>query len=223
MLDPRVVGIPESVFRVGRSSDPLQYSRIRPEDADLPRSGNRFDVPGAGVLYAATKLIACFGETLARFRPSPAIRAVLGESDEHFVVVGGVPQDWRLQRTIAEIEVDVPPQFLDVDSPQTHEYLSHILAPELELLGYKDPLDLSDIRGRDRKLSRRIALHAFNAQTDEDEFVYAGIRYGSRISPDWECWAIFEGLELNLRRTRSIELDNPDMQTVAEMWDLRVF
>ena len=55
----------------------------------------------------------------------------------------------------------------------------------VDVRGHRRDRHLSDIRGRDRKLSRRIALHAFNAQPDKGEFMYAGIRYGSRISPDW--------------------------------------
>ncbi|MGI8887526.1 MAG: RES domain-containing protein [Nocardioidaceae bacterium] len=55
---------------VGRNSGLLNYSTISPTDAELPKAGNRFDVPGGGVLYAATTRAGCFVETLARFASS---------------------------------------------------------------------------------------------------------------------------------------------------------
>ena len=53
--EPRLVDAPEILWRLERATTPLlRFSRICPADAERP-CGNRFDVPGGGVLYAATE------------------------------------------------------------------------------------------------------------------------------------------------------------------------
>ena len=60
---------PELLHRVGRPSDTIYFSEISPDvDAD-PEAGNRFDVLGGGVTYAATKPKAALLETLQKFTP----------------------------------------------------------------------------------------------------------------------------------------------------------
>ncbi len=49
--------IPEAgAFRIARRDSPLALSRISVADAEMPLSGNRYDVSGGGVLYCATDL-----------------------------------------------------------------------------------------------------------------------------------------------------------------------
>jgi hypothetical protein len=222
MGEPKTVDMPDSVYRVARADDPLRFSYIRPDDAVLPKAGNRYDVAGGGVLYAATQLEACFGETVARYRPSPVMRELLSAEDEGFMLCGGLPRDWRLRRTIVEISAADPLPFLDVDAPETQDFLSAELAPLLVGLGYTNPLDLSTLRNSDRRLSRAIALWAY-AQTDDDGvFQFAGIRYGSRLSDAWENWAIFDGTDVFATSNRSIEQNDASLRAVAQMWDLVV-
>jgi len=221
-MEPQVVQMPESVYRIGRTGDLLQFSSIRPDDAALPKAGNRYDVPGGSVLYAATSVRACYGETLARYRPTPKMRELL-KDEEHFMVCGGVPQDWRLRRAIGTVSTSEALPFIDVDAPETHAYLSDVMAPQLVALGYEENLDISHIRNSDRALSRAIALVAYNAVGDEGYFTYSGIRYSSRVNDQWECWAIFDGTDAYLTSQRPIELNDPDFQCVTEMWGLRGF
>lgn len=58
------------MWRVARRAAPFRPSTTSPSDAALARAGNRFDVPGVGVVYLATELEGCFAETLACFRLS---------------------------------------------------------------------------------------------------------------------------------------------------------
>ena len=51
--EPCLVDAPEILWRLERATTPLRFSRISPVDAENDRAGNRFDVPGGGVLYAA--------------------------------------------------------------------------------------------------------------------------------------------------------------------------
>ncbi|WP_193668151.1 RES family NAD+ phosphorylase [Nocardioides salarius] len=220
-----MVDFPDSVFRVARTTDPLRFSEIRPEDAVHPTAGNRYDVAGGGVLYAATQLQACFAETLGRYRPSPVMRDLLAGADgvdEHFMLCGGIPRDWRLRRSIVELSVSAPLPFLDVDHPETLAFLSRELAPQLAALGYTDNLDLSALRNADRRLSRSIALWAYAAQNDGDDFLFSGIRYASRLGDGWENWAIFDGTDVFRTSTRPVLESDEDLRTVARMWSLTV-
>jgi hypothetical protein len=222
VADPATATPPPVIHRVGRRGGLLSYSTISPVDAALTKAGNRFDVVGGGVLYAASTRAACYAETLARFRPTPRIRALLGD-EPGFMVTGGVPQDWRLQRTVGDLELRDPLPFLDVEDPATHEYLSDVLAQDLVSLSYAEPLDFSDVSNQDRRLSRTIALHAYTATESDGSPTYSGIRYASRISPDWECWAVFEGTWVEVVDQHPIELDDPALQEIADLWGLRLF
>ncbi len=223
MTEPATATPPDVIHRVARRRGLLGFSTISPVDAALPKAGNRFDVVGGGVLYAGSTPEACYAETLARFRPTPKIRELLKNENEHFMVTGGVPQDWRLQRTMGDLTLENPLPFLDVEDPATHDYLSEVLAPNLVALGYDDPLDLSDICNHDRRLSRAIALHAYTATETDGTPTYSGMRYMSRIKSGWECWAIFEGTNIEIVDERSIELSDPDLKKIADLWGLRVF
>lgn len=222
MIEPATATPPPVIYRVARSRGLLDFSTITPGDAALAKAGNRFDVVGGQVLYAGTSLEACYAETLARFRPTPRIRALL-KDEEGFMAVGGIPQDWRLQRRIATLGIEDALPFLDVEDPATQEFLSEELALELVALGYNDPLDLAAICNQDRRLSRAIARYAFTAADPDGEPTYSGIRYMSRIASDWECWAIFGGTTVELLDTQTIELTDPDLQKIAKLWNLRPF
>jgi hypothetical protein len=222
MSEPVTATPPDELYRVARSRGLLDFSSISPVDAALARAGNRFDVVGGGVLYAGTSVEACYAETLARFRPTPRIRELL-KDEKGFMVAGGVPQDWRLQRAIGTLALDDPLPFLDVEHQATQAYLSNELASELVGLGYVDPLDLAAVCNQDRRLSRAIARFAYTAVEDDGTPLYSGIRYISRIATDWECWAIFQDTHVRLVEQRSIELHDPDLRKIAKLWDLSPF
>lgn len=202
----------EGVWRVGRAPDPLATARpLSPSSLDNKSTGNRFDSPTGAyrVLYFASTLDGCYGETLARFRPDPRMKALVKQewADLGFMRVGDVPADWR-QRRIA-VHVTFPPEdrfrhgahFLDVESLETREVLRTELASSLAFYGYDD-LDVPTVRGGDRRITRWIGQWAYEQTTESGARRYAGIRYLSRLSSDWECWAVFDDVsivELNRR------------------------
>jgi hypothetical protein len=94
---PSLVVPPDRLWRIGRRDDPLRFARISQADAALPRAGNRFDVPGGGVLYASTTIQGCLAETLAPFRPSPVVAAAVRE-DLGYMDPGGIRSESRLGR-----------------------------------------------------------------------------------------------------------------------------
>lgn len=144
------------LYRVARADNPFHWSEISAEDSPRKHAGNHFDVPGHGVLYFASDLEGAYAETLARFRPAPAIRKHVAEQGPHFLMVGGVPRDWRDKRTVAEAVFNDPLPFLDVESAHTHEVLSSAMAAELVDLG-EGIIDVASVQGRNRLLTRAIA------------------------------------------------------------------
>lgn len=224
---PATVAAPATLWRIGRGDAPLAVRRPVADDGTNPRSGNRFDSSTGdfGVLYFGTTLDACFGETLARLRPSIEVIAQVREEWEQlgFMAVGAVPADWRTRRTAVSVRLDADPfPFLDVEHPETHTFLRRELALGLSALGYQD-LDVSVLRGPDRRVTRLVAEWAFRQSGEHGEPLYAGIRYLSRVCSDWECWAVFDDVDLVPLETKPITLDMPALQRVAAAFELQVF
>ncbi|MGH3556026.1 MAG: RES family NAD+ phosphorylase [Mycobacterium sp.] len=218
---PALVASPPLLYRISRTARLLEPSRISPADARLPHAGNRFDVAGGGVLYFGSTAQGCFAETLARFRPTSAMRAIVADEDPRFVVCGGVPQDWRTQRQLVTVEAVDALAFVDVEHPDTHEYLTAALASQLSVLGVAQ-LDVAVLRGSNRILTRTISTWAYAATNHDGTPKYSGIRYKSRLG-DHECWAVFDGTVLQVRDRRPIELTDQDLQAVAAQFGLRPF
>lgn len=214
---------------MARALDPLEFrGRLSPDELDNPRAGNRFDSPDAayGVLYFATRLQGCFVETLARFKPDPALaRLVRHEwSDLGFMAPGNVPAEWRVQRTAVRVSLGPPENlFLDVESPDTHRVLERQgeIREVLASLGLRD-IDVGVVRGGDRRLTRAISRWAWSQATETGGRRYAGIRYLSRLGDEWECWAVFEGVPLTIEQQRPIRGDMDELREVANHYAITV-
>ena len=216
-----VAEAPPELWRVGRNTDPIRFAEITAADAQMIGAGNRFDVPGGRVLYCATSLDTCYAETLARFRPSAAVRPAGGEQDNGFMVCGGVTADWRATRLKVRVSLDNPLPFLNVEALPTHEFLTSAMAEDLAQLGV-GVLDVSHVRGSNRIVTRAIAAWAYSAQDDSGNACYSGIRYLSRLDGG-ECWAIFEGTGVTERGRDTITLGDEVLLRVAGSLGLRMF
>ncbi len=223
---PTDVSAPRNgLWRVARGDDPLALPlSVR----GLSTTGvNRFDPLSfdVGVLYFGTDLETCFGETLARLRPSLKVLSVVADEWRQlgFMEAGTVAADWRQRRSAVHVQLPSTARFLDVESPVTHQYLRNQLALGLSALGLDD-LDVAAVRGPDRRVTRLIADWAYMAE-DQGRPRYAGIRYESRLRSGWECWALFddEDLDLNVLATLPITAEMPALQDVARLLQLRVF
>ncbi|KAB1654279.1 RES domain-containing protein [Pseudoclavibacter chungangensis] len=114
--DVRVAAPPERLFHVGRKEYPLRFAAIDPLEAARPRAGSRFDVVGAGVLYAASEATCAYKEVIQRLRPAPGARRF---AEEGYLNVGSIPASWRDARVLVEFRtVDALP-FLDVERDAT--------------------------------------------------------------------------------------------------------
>lgn len=216
---------PDGLWRVARGDNPLTIPETRP--GAILQGANRFDplTMAYGVLYFGTTLEACFGETLARFRPSIDLLALVGDEwrELGFMPVGSVAADWRQRRTAVHVRLPEGLEFLDVESPTTHQFLRSELALGLSAMGLHD-LDVSTVRGPNRQVTQLISEWAYTASDDERPR-YAGIRYQSRIRSGWECWALFDDEELDLGVVESLPItpDMPDLVAVAKLFELHVF
>ena len=214
------------VWRVGRARDPIEFPEPPAgEELEYKSTGNRFDSPTEDfrTCYFATEPVACFGETLSRFRPNPALADAANE--EGYMGIGQVPADWRHQRIIVQAKFaptfarpDL--RFLDVESLETREQLRRDLAGILTVYGYSD-LDVSTVRGGDRRITRWISKWAYE-QRGAEGASFAGIRYLSRLSSEWECWAVFDDVGIIEIAREPIRRQDPSLLSVARRFDLTV-
>ncbi len=209
-------------------SRPLRFSEpLEPSLLESRTTGNRFDSPTGDyrVSYFATTLEACFGEILSRFRPDPGLSAIANE--EGFMALGEVPADWRHRRlavrAIARPNDAIPTiRFLDVEAAETRSLLREELGELLAYYGYSD-LDVPTVRGADRRITRWIGRWAYEQRDADDRLQLAGIRYLSRLSSEWECWALFDDVSLDEQERRPIARAESALARIAELYGLSVF
>lgn len=220
---PRTVAPPASgVWRIARGQDPLAWPP--PSTPESPRTGNRFDSPDAtfSVLYFGTTLQACFGETLARFRPTPALADLVRDEwdDMGVMAAGQLAADWRHRRSAVRADMPADARFLDVDNGRTLDALRDDLLPALVTFGFKD-LDLGMVRGPDRRVTRLLAAWAYQALNTDGVHRFAGIRYRSRLDNGWECWAVFDRTPVRALQLKAIAVDDPDLKAITRRWGIR--
>jgi len=224
---------PDGVWRVGRSPDPLALSSpLSPSDLDQPVTGNRFDSPTGAyrALYFATQLEGCYGETLARFRPDTKLVELLKDEWEQrgWMNLGDVPAAWRQRRIAVNVRFVSSGRFahgvrfLDVEALRTRETLKIELADLLAYWGHND-LDVATVRGADRRVTRLIGQWAYDQSDERGRPLYAGVRYASRLDSDWECWAVFEDVELEETTRHSVLSTDAELLKIADLYGLKVF
>lgn len=227
MPEPRLVSPPaDGLWRIGRGINPLQPA-APPDLAELrtAQAGNRFDsLTGQfRVLYFATDLTACFGETLSRFRKDPKLAFLDEEWDElHFMPRGAVPKDWRTNRSAVRVSLRSDLRFLDVEDAGTREFLFQELGSVLAMFGI-DALDVAAIRGRDRRVTQLIAQFGWIQENRDGSPMLAGIRYLSRLNNEWECWAVYDRVDLEEEERHPILRDMPALREIEDLYGLRVF
>lgn len=219
--DPPLVEPPSTLHRVERIAPPLSFSRINAIDAARDAAGNRFDVPGATVLYAATTPSGAFAETLAAFRPSASLAAAVARTGgARLSTRGTVPASWRSARRLRRFTTRNALPFVDIEHPATH---AHLTERAHEVLLQRDiaALDVAAVRGPSRLLTRGLATWIYSQTDARGRPRYGGIRYVSRLG-DFECWAIFDGTAVEVIDEMSIEPDDPALREVAILFRLDV-
>jgi len=206
----------EPVYRLGRRPNAWQ-----PPEWFLAHSdgtfGNRFDDPEGyyRVLYASSQRLACFVETLARFRPDLSLLAELDaiEGEDDFVALGTLPRDWLAVRTMGSAEIDGV--FADIYGIAWVSQLRRTLAAEALRLGMKD-IDLSSLeRAEPRRLTQLASRQAYLLS-------FAGIFYRSRYGQTLENWAIFEPFPLEDSTSKEFSEDDPDLLEALRLHGIRL-
>ncbi len=189
------------------------------------RRANRWDDPTDTyrVLYASTGRRATFLETLARFRPDPAVVAGLAEisgDDEGALPPGHVPGSWVTARMIGTATVNG--LFADIGSSESLAHLREVLAARLIHFGYHD-LDGAVIREARREFTQELSLYVFGCADSAGAPMFSGLAYRSRLGDEFTNWAIFERPDrdpvLNATAT-DVRVDDPDLLATLDLFGL---
>jgi hypothetical protein len=191
--EPALVAPPtDGVWHIGRTNAFLEFHLPDPVDMGEPRGGNRYDSfhGNYGVIYFGTTREACFAEVLSRLKPRPHLAALVDDEwrDRGFMTPGNIAADWRLKRTIARVVINDPLPF--VDATASESLAAFRAAPKiaewLRAFGLDD-VDLSDLVGRDRRVTRLISQWLFDAGIEDGLAPrYSGVRYMSRLGEGYE-------------------------------------
>lgn len=207
-----VVDAPRRLYRVGRDTNPIAYSYITPDiDAD-DKLGYRFDVLGAGVMYASTVPLGAYTETVQNYRLTASTYAACAKAQPGLMVSGNLPADWRDHRRLIGFSVPDGLPFLDVDASDSHTALTRQLGAELAGLGFEH-LDIAVVRSNHRLVTRLIATWSYLQTMTDGSPRYSGIRFVSKLG-HYECWALFEGVPIADVELSLIRLD--DLQAACK-------
>lgn len=189
------------------------------------RRANRWDDPTDTyrVLYASTERRATFLETLARFRPDPAVVAGLAQisgHDEGALPPGHVPGSWVTARMIGTAMVGG--HFADIGASASLAHLQEALAARLIHYGYRE-LDGAVIREARREFTQEISLYVFGRADGAGAPMFSGIAYRSRLGDEFTNWAVFERSEQDPVRNATaadLSVDDPDLLATLELFGL---
>lgn len=205
------------VYRVGRAPDPLAWIHWEYHGKgrfDGPRRAGRFRT-----MYFAERRLGAFIEVLADFRLDFDALKQLDElpdgdygDDIPRDSFGRVPADWHQKRRIATALFGPDQKWLDLQAVETIQALREILHASLAKMRYRD-LDFGDVLGRDRRLTRRIALLAYRSG-------FQGLCYCSRLDTSIGCWALFEESVFMKLEGKEIDRGDADLAEACRMLGL---
>lgn len=186
---------------------------------------NRWDDPTNTyrVLYASTERRATFLETLARFRPDPAVVAGLAQiagNDEGALAPGQVPSSWVTARMMGT--ATVRGRFAEIGSSESLAYLQGVMAARLIHYGYRE-LDAAVIRAARREFTQEISLHVFGRADGAGAPTFSGIAYRSRLGDEFTNWAIFERSDVDPVQdvaADALRVDDEDLLATVELFGL---
>jgi hypothetical protein len=154
--------------------------------------------------------LGCFLETLARFRPDPAViaglEAILGE--EPLDAAGVVPRSWLSRRSIGA--AGVAGDFANVGKARSIGWLRRRFAADVVEFGLAD-LDAAAIRlVAPRRLTQRMSRTIYEC-SDDYRRQFSGIVYLSRFGNEVQNWAIFEPGEINVTDITEVRPSDTDL------------
>ncbi len=231
MSDPRTVRIPPGgVWRVGRVAGPLSTRPPDPLDLADSDAGNRWDAvyASAETVYFGTATQACFAETLAGFRPDPAVVELVKDTAAwtHHMEPGAIDVDWRANRNLVRAVFDPAGDFVDITAHETIAWINsdpHFKSiPIIAQAG--SGLTLSHLTADDRVVTRLLASIIHELKNPDGQHLYQGIRYESKHGQGLECWAVFRDRVLTMTAidTKTIEKNDPGLEAMASLFGLTI-
>jgi hypothetical protein len=213
------------LFRLSHGPDPWEWppwAFARPDGT----FGNRWDDPQGlyRVMYACSQRLGTFVETLARFRPDPAVveglDAIAEDSPSAAVLrPGEVPRSWLNNRRVAQARV--AGQFVTVGSSDSIAWLRDAMADRLVHYGMRD-LDGASIRlSAPRRFTQEVSRTIF-AISHDGRRRYDGIDYLSRLGDDFQNWAIFEPGQIEPVLPQNLAETDQDFRAALELLGLKL-
>lgn len=210
------------------------------------REGGRDFIPQDGryrVIYCASTAVAALGETIAPLRvkpdrvppdphyvddpddPEPPDAHLLGIVDPRNPERGRISFDWRSNRVICHTSLDPDLVFADSTDPRTVAFLRSALSDVARDLGIQE-IDFSTVAGPAREFTQECARLIYEQTDATGHPRFAGIRYLSRHTPQWECWALFADrvgdIESRAGIPVSILEETPELLEVAAIFGMGI-
>jgi hypothetical protein len=204
------------VYRLGRRPNAWQAPEWFLAHAD-GTFGNRFDDPEGyyRVLYASSQRLACFVETLARFRPDLSLLAELDtiDGEDDFVPLGTVPRSWLAVRTMGSAAIEGI--YADIYAAGWVSHLRRSLAAEALKLGLKD-IDLSTLEmAEPRRVTQLASRQVYRSS-------FAGVFYRSRYGQSLENWALFKPFLLIGPDSDALSSEDADLTKALQLLGIRL-
>lgn len=176
--------------------------------------GGRWDDPDGvfQTLYCAATPTGALMEALRPLRrpPERLLRTTAANRDIN-AVRGRVPSCFLPDRLIGQAMTYSQAMFIDVADPHTHNGLPEHVRRVLSWFGVRD-VDRSTVLSDDRRVTRYLARHFFEACQHDELTHVRGLRFESRIAPKIECFAVWNEpspIDLDTITTTGIDPTDP--------------
>ena len=136
---------------------------------------------------------------------------------------GSLPADWRMKLQLVNASVNSSQPFADIEDAESIAELNSRsdLMAGLSRLDVNE-IDIGVLTGSNRRATRFIAEYLHDMEDDTGAPMWSGIRYTSRTGRFFECWAVFEGVDIEVISQTSIESTHPALLKVANRFGLTV-